>query len=310
MNLDPFNGLTEFLAVAELKSFTQAAARLGVTPTAVSHAIKTLETRTGVVLFQRTTRRVALTEAGMTLYARLRPAAGEIDDALAALSGYRDRPMGTLRLTVPRLSGKLLIEPLIPRFREAFPDVVLDISLDDAAVDLVTQGFDAGIRLGESIDKDMVAVRLTPDLNWSVVGAPAYFAKAGTPATPEALTGHQTIGYRFLTAGTAHRWEFARAGRVFTVGVQGGLIVNDRNLMIAAARAGQGLAYVSDFEVVDDLASGALVQVLQSFVPPSSGLYLYFPSRTQNQPKLRAFIDLATAWVASRPPGIQAARSW
>ncbi|MGH8411817.1 MAG: LysR family transcriptional regulator, partial [Pseudomonas sp.] len=224
MNLDPFNGLTEFLAVAELKSFTQAAARLGVTPTAVSHAVKTLEKRTGVVLFQRTTRRVALTEAGMTLYSRLRPAAGEIDEALAALSGYRDRPMGTLRLTVPRLSGKLLIEPLFPRFREAFPDVVLDISLDDATVDLVTEGFDAGIRLGESIDKDMVAVRLTPDLNWSVVGSPAYFAKAGKPTTPEALTAHQTIGYRFLTSGMAHRWEFERAGREFTVGVQGGLI--------------------------------------------------------------------------------------
>jgi DNA-binding transcriptional LysR family regulator len=237
MNLDPFNGLTEFLAVAELKNFTQAAARLGVTPTAVSHAVKTLEKRTGVVLFQRTTRRVALTDAGMTLYSRLRPAAGEIDEALAALSGYRDRPMGTLRLTVPRLSGKLLIEPLIPRFREAFPDVVLDISLDDATVDLVTEGFDAGIRLGESIDKDMVAVRLTPDLNWSVVGAPDYFAKAGQPAMPEELTAHQTIGYRFLTAGTAHRWEFERAGREFTVGVQGGLIVNDRNLMIAAAPA-------------------------------------------------------------------------
>lgn len=300
MNLDPFNGLTEFLAVAELKNFTQAAARLGVTPTAVSHAVKTLEKRTGVVLFQRTTRRVALTEAGMTLYSRLRPAAGEIDDALAALSGYRDRPMGTLRLTVPRLSGKLLIEPLIPRFREAFPDVVLDISLDDAAVDMVTQGFDAGIRLGESIDKDMVAVRLTPDLKWSVVGSPDYFAKAGKPTTPEELTAHETIGYRFLTSGMAHRWEFERAGREFTVGVQGGLIVNDRNLMIAAARAGQGLAYVSDFEVMEDLASGALEPVLQSFVPPSSGLYLYFPARTQSQPKLRAFIDLATAWIAEK----------
>jgi DNA-binding transcriptional LysR family regulator len=298
MNPDPFDGLTEFLAVAELKNFTQAAARLGVTPTAVSHAVKTLEKRTGVVLFQRTTRRVALTEAGVTLYSRLRPAAGEIDEALAALGSYRDRPMGTLRLTVPRLSGTLLMEPLIPRFRQAFPDVTLDISLDDAAVDLVTQGFDAGIRLGESIDKDMIAVRLTPDLNWSVVGSPEYFAKAGKPATPEELTGHETIGYRFLTSGMAHRWEFKRADREFTVGIQGKLTINDRNLMIASARAGQGLAYVCDFEVVDDLASGALVSVLRTFVPQSSGLYLYFPARTQGQPKLRAFIDLATTWAA------------
>ncbi|MGY2289507.1 LysR family transcriptional regulator [Pseudomonas sp. SDO528_S397] len=303
MNSDPFSGLTEFLAVAELKNFTQAAARLGVTPTAVSHAVKTLEKRTGVLLFQRTTRRVALTEAGVTLYTRLRPAAGEIDEALAALGNFRDRPMGTLRLTVPRLSGKLLIEPLIPRFRQAFPDVMLDISLDDATVDLVTQGFDAGIRLGDSIDKDMIAVRLTPDLSWSVVGSPAYFARAGIPLAPEDLTAHDTIGYRFLTSGMAHRWEFTRAGREFTMGVQGALVVNDRNLMIAAARAGQGLAYVSDFEVRDDLASGALVKVLAPFVPPSAGLYLYFPSRTQSQPKLRAFIDLATAWVAETRAG-------
>ncbi|KAF1012041.1 MAG: HTH-type transcriptional regulator PgrR [Pseudomonas fluorescens] len=298
MNADPFSGLTEFLAVAELKNFTQAAARLGVTPTAVSHAVKTLEQRTGVLLFQRTTRRVALTEAGLTLYSRLRPAAGEIDDALSALGGFRDRPMGTLRLTVPRLTGKLLIEPLIPRFRQAYPDVVLDISLDDATVDLVTHGFDAGIRLGESIEKDMVAVRLTPDLQWSVVGSPAYFARAGKPQTPEELTHHETIGYRFLTSGMAHRWEFTRAGRVFTVGTRGGLIVNDRNLMISAARAGLGLAYVSDFEVAQDLASGALARVLDTFVPASSGLYLYFPARTQSQPKLRAFIDLAMAWIA------------
>lgn len=300
MQLDPFSGLTEFLAVAELKSFTQAAARLGVTPTAVSHAVKALEKRTGVVLFQRTTRRVALTEAGDALFARLRPATLEIDEALAALSGYRDRPMGTLRLTVPRLSGKLLIEPLIPLFRQAYPDVVLDISLDDATVDLVSQGFDAGIRLGESIDKDMIALRLTPDLSWSVVGAPAYFARAGKPATPEDLPAHTCIGYRFLTSGMAHRWDFKRGTREFTVGVQGALIVNDRTLMIAAARSGQGLAYVCDFEVSDDLASGALVSVLQPFIPRSSGLYLYFPSRSQHQPKLRAFIDLTNAWIASR----------
>jgi DNA-binding transcriptional LysR family regulator len=300
MNHDPFDGLTEFLAVAEHKSFTLAATRLAVTPTAVSHAIKLLERRTGVLLFQRTTRRVALTEAGASLFARLRPAASEIDEALAVLSGFRDQPMGTLRITAPRLSGALLIEPLIPLFRQAYPQVSLDISLDDATVDLMTGGFDAGIRLGESIEKDMVAVRLTPDLQWSVVGSPEYFAKAGRPLNPEELPGHDCIGFRFSTSGNAHRWEFRRDGRDFTVGVEGGLTVNDRRLLVSAARNGQGLAYACDLEIIDDLASGRLERVLQPFVPLSTALYLYFPSRTQTQPKLRAFIDLATRWIADQ----------
>ncbi|MDO9331785.1 MAG: LysR family transcriptional regulator [Pseudomonas sp.] len=300
MNRDPFDGLTEFLAVAEHKSFTLAAIRLAVTPTAVSHAIKLLERRTGVLLFQRTTRRVALTEAGASLFARLRPAASEIDEALAVLSGFRDQPMGTLRITAPRLSGALLIEPLMPLFRQAYPQVGLDISLDDATVDLMESGFDAGIRLGESIEKDMIAVRLTPDLQWSVVGSPAYFAKAGKPLSPEELTRHACIGFRFASSGSAHRWEFRRDGRDFTVGVESGVLVNDRKLLISAARNGLGLAYACNLEIIDELANGQLERVLQPFVPLSSGLYLYFPSRTQTQPKLRAFIDMATQWIADR----------
>ncbi|MSU97758.1 MULTISPECIES: LysR family transcriptional regulator [Pseudomonas] len=300
MNHDPFDGLTEFLAVAEHKSFTLAATRLAVTPTAVSHAIKLLERRTGVLLFQRTTRRVALTEAGASLFARLRPAASEIDEALAVLSGFRDQPMGTLRITAPRLSGALLIEPLMPLFRQAYPQVSLDISLDDATVDLMESGFDAGIRLGESIEKDMIAVRLTPDLQWSVVGSPAYLAKAGKPLSPEELTRHACIGFRFASSGSAHRWEFRRDGRDFTVGVESSVLVNDRKLLISAARNGLGLAYACNLEIIDELANGQLERVLQPFVPLSSGLYLYFPSRTQTQPKLRAFIDMATQWIADR----------
>ncbi|WP_257605173.1 LysR family transcriptional regulator [Pseudomonas sp. UMAB-40] len=300
MTHDPFDGLTEFLAVAEHKSFTLAATRLAVTPTAVSHAIKLLERRTGVLLFQRTTRRVALTEAGASLFARLRQAASEIDEALAVLSGFRDQPMGTLRITAPRLSGALLIEPLMPLFREAYPQVSLDISLDDATVDLMERGFDAGIRLGESIEKDMIAVRLTPDLQWSVVGSPAYFAKAGKPLSPEELTRHACIGFRFANSGNAHRWEFRSDGRDFTVGVESGVLVNDRKLLISAARNGLGLAYACNLEIIDELANSQLERVLQPFVPLSSALYLYFPSRTQTQPKLRAFIDLTTQWIADR----------
>jgi DNA-binding transcriptional LysR family regulator len=273
---------------------------MAVLATAVSHAIKLLERRTGVLLFQRTTRRVALTEAGASLFARLRPAASEIDEALAMLGGFRDQPMGTLRITAPRLSGALLIEPLIPLFRQAYPQVSLDISLDDATVDLMTGGFDAGIRLGESIEKDMIAVRLTSDLQWSVVGSPAYFAKAGKPLSPEDLTGHECIGFRFSTSGSAHRWEFRRNERDFTVGVEGGLTVNDRRLLISAARNGQGLAYACDLEIIDELTTSQLERVLQPFVPLSTALYLYFPSRTLTQPKLRAFIDLATRWIADQ----------
>jgi DNA-binding transcriptional LysR family regulator len=273
---------------------------MAVLATAVSHAIKLLERRTGVLLFQRTTRRVALTEAGASLFARLRPAASEIDEALAMLGGFRDQPMGTLRITAPRLSGALLIEPLIPLFRQAYPQVSLDISLDDATVDLMTGGFDAGIRLGESIEKDMIAVRLTSDLQWSVVGSPDYFAKAGKPLSPEDLTGHECIGFRFSTSGSAHRWEFRRNERDFTVGVEGGLTVNDRRLLISAARNGQGLAYACDLEIIDELTTSQLERVLQPFVPLSTALYLYFPSRMQTQPKLRAFIDLATRWIADQ----------
>lgn len=289
-NLD---GVKAFLAVAEHRSFTTAAARLGVTPTAASKAVKVLERRHGVVLFQRTTRSVALTEAGAALFASLRPAAAQIDDAFAALNAYRDHPMGTLRLTMPRALGALVIQPVVAKFRRACPDVTLDLSLNDGAVDLVAAGFDAGIRLGQAIAQDMVAVRLTPDLRWSVVGSPAYFAKAGRPRTPEDLMRHQTIRYRFHTSGALHHWQFARKKQAFTVETQGGLIVNDSTLIAQFAREGLGLAYMSDLEIARDLASGRLERVLEAFVPPTSGLYLYFPAQTQKQAKLRAFVDMA-----------------
>ena len=293
MPSDPFDGLTCFLAVAELRSFTAAAARLGVTPTAVSQTIRNLEKRLGLPLFQRTTRRVAPTEAGAALFARLRPAATDIAEAFEALGGYRDRPFGLLRLTVPRMAGSLLIEPLLPAFRTAYPDVSVEIDVDDAAVDLTARGFDAGIRIGEAVEKDMVAVRLTPDIRWSVVGSPAYFARRGRPQTPEELTRHEAIRYRFPGSGAVYRWEFERDGRDFTVEVSGGLTVNDGQLMMSLAVLGQGLAYSSNLHVAEAIAAGKLEPVLQSYLPTSPGLFLYFPARTQTQPKLRAFIDMA-----------------
>jgi DNA-binding transcriptional LysR family regulator len=297
MIADPLDGVTAFLAVAETSSFTAAAGRLGVTPTAVSKAIRVLEGRHGVTLFQRTTRRVALTEAGKAVFSPMRPAAAEISEAFAALSGFRERPMGTLRITAPRSTSNLF-GVLVPAFRQAYPDVVLEVSLDDAIVDLVAAGYDAGIRLGESVEKDMVAIRLTPEITWSVVGAPGYLAKRGRPKTPEELVHHQSIRYRFLATQTLHRWGFKRGKREFLVDVKGGLIVNDRSLLIDFAVKGLGLAYVSDREVQSHVAAGRLEPLLRSYIPSDTGLYLYFPEHAQTQLKVRVFIDMVRKMAA------------
>jgi DNA-binding transcriptional LysR family regulator len=260
----------------------------------VSKAIRLFEKRHGVALFQRTTRRVALTEAGRAIFLRLRPAATQISEAFAGLSGFRDRPMGSLRITAP-LSTSYLLNPLLPAFRQAYPDVTLEISLDEALVDLVADGYDAGIRLGDSVEKDMVAVRLTPEVTWSIVGAPDYLAKAGRPSTPEDLVRHECIRYRFLSSKVIHRWGFTRGKRDFLVDVSGGLIVSDRRLLVDCAVQGLGLAFVTDREAHEQVAAGRLEPMLQSFIPADSGLFLYFPERAQTQLKLRVFIDMLKA---------------
>jgi DNA-binding transcriptional LysR family regulator len=292
---DGFSGLSEFLAVARHASFRAAAAELGVTPAAVSQAIRTLEAKTGLVLFQRTTRRVGLTEAGEQLLTRVRPAAAEIADAFDTLTDLRERPAGLLRLSVPRVALPLVVEPVLPDFRRAFPDIAVDIDVNDAAVDLTANNLDAGVRIGELVERDMIAVRLSADIRWSVVGAPAYFAARGRPHTPEDLTRHECIRYRFLTAGSIYRWEFVRGGRELSVDVAGGVTVNDGSLMISFARRGMGLIYTADLFVAREVQSGELEPVLQEFLPTTPGLFLYFPARTQTQPKLRAFIDMMTA---------------
>jgi DNA-binding transcriptional LysR family regulator len=260
----------------------------------VSKAIRLFEKRHGVALFQRTTRRVALTEAGHAIFLRLRPAATQISEAFAGLSGFRDRPMGLLRITAP-LSTAYLLNPLVPAFRQAYPDVTLEISLDEALVDLVADGYDAGIRLGDSVEKDMVAIRLTPEVTWSIVGAPDYLAKAGRPSRPEDLVRHECIRYRFLSSKVIHRWGFTRGKRDFLVDVSGGLIVSDRRLLVDCAVQGLGLAFVTDREAREHVAAGRLEPMLQSFIPADSGLFLYFPERAQTQLKLRVFIDMLKA---------------
>jgi DNA-binding transcriptional LysR family regulator len=292
MKSDLLSGVTTFLTVAERGGFTAAAAELAVSPTAVSKAIRLLERRHGVALFQRTTRRVALTEAGQALLERLRPAATEIEDAIEALGHYQQRPSGTLRVTAPTSTASFLFNRLVPRYRQAYPDVTLDIVLDDGLVDLVAAGFDAGIRLGDAVEKDMVAVRVTPEIKWSVVGSPGYLARVGLPREPEDLLAHESIRYRFSTSGAVHRWGFKRGQRIFTVDVNGSVIVNHRPLLAALACEDQGLAYVADVEVRALLNAGRLVPVLRSFIAADDGLFLYFPERSQSQLKLRVFIDM------------------
>jgi len=292
---DTFTGLSEFLAVAELGSFRAAAARLRVTPAAVSQAVRTLETRVGMPLFLRTTRSVAPSEAGARLLSRLRPAAGEIGEALEELNALRSQPVGLLRLSVPRIALDLVVLPALPGFRAVNPGIKVEVDVNDASVDLMESGFDAGIRIGHDIERDMVAVRLTRDFRWCVLGTPDYFAARGRPRVPGDLLAHECIGYRFPSAKRIYRWEFAEKGRTFSVDVSSSVIVNDHLSMIALAKAGAGLCYTADLIAAGEIADGVLRPVLRPYLPTTQGLYLYFPRRSQAQPKLRAFIDYLVA---------------
>ena len=298
---DPFDGLTAFLLVAEHQSFSKAARGLGVSAAAVSQTIRALEDQLGLPLFQRTTRRVGLTEAGKALHDRVLPASKDVREALESLNGFRDRPMGNLRLTVPRIALPLVVGPVLPQFRRLFPDISVEIAVEDATVEIASRGFDAGIRLGESIEADMVAVRLTPDITWSVVGAPAYFEAKGRPEVPGDLIRHECILYKFPTSGAIHRWEFLQDGKSFTVQVPGKVVTSDSLLLISLARDGVGLTYSADLVAAEDIAMGRLELVLRPFLTQTPGLFLYFPARMQTQPKLRAFIDVAVASLRSRP---------
>jgi DNA-binding transcriptional LysR family regulator len=271
-----------------------------VTPAAVSQAIRALELRVGLLLFQRTTRRVGLTEAGNRLLARLKPAAIEIGESLEALGALRERPSGLLRLSVPRMALSLVIEPLLPEFRRAYPDVAVEVDVQDAAIDLTAEHFDAGIRIGEFVERDMIAVKVTPDFRWSVLGSPSYFAARGRPRTPEDLTNHECIRFRFPTSRAIYRWEFVRDGREFSIDPPGKIVVNDSALFHSLACAGAGLVYTADAAARSELAAGRLEGVLESYLPTTPGLFLYFPARSQMQPKLRAFVDAARALTRRR----------
>jgi DNA-binding transcriptional LysR family regulator len=298
---DPFEGLGTFLAVAERGSFTGAAGDLGVSVQAVSQAISGLERRLGILLFQRTTRRVRLTEAGSLLLERTKPAANEVREAIETLNHLRDRPSGQLRISVSHLAVQLILEPVIRQLRQSYPDISLDIRINDVPGDLAAGGFDAGIAIGEFVALDMISVKLTPDIAWSVVGASGYLAERGRPDKPEDLLRHECIRFRLAKTDAIYRWEFIRGQRQFSIDVPGAITTSNGPLNYTLARQGLGLTYAPDLAISEDLASGRLESVLEPYLPRTPGLHLYFPSRTQSQPKLRAFIDLVKAGAISLP---------
>ena len=291
MMRDNFNDLIAFLAVAQERSFTRAAAKLGVSQSALSHTIRSLETRLGLRLLTRTTRSVAPTEAGDRLLRTLGPRFEEIEAELAALSELREKPAGTVRINTSEHAATMILWPAVQRLLPDYPDIKVEIDIDNGLTDIVAERYDAGIRLGEQIAKDMIAVRIGPDLRMAVVGAPSYFATRKRPRIPQDLTGHDCINLRLPTYGGLYAWEFEKAGREIKVRVDGRLVFNTIALRLNAVLAGFGLAYLPEDQVQTYLAEGQLIRVLADWCPPFSGYHLYYPSRRQPAPAFAVLVD-------------------
>lgn len=285
------DGVAAFLRVAAHRNFRAAAADLGVSPSAVSQAIRALEARVGVALVARSTRSVGLTEAGRRFLELAGPAMHDLHEAFEAARSLGERPSGLLRLTVPRSVAAPVIRPILPGFCAACPDVQIEIVADSGFADVIRDGFDAGIRVGELVHPDMIGVRLTSPFRYCVAGAPGYFEKHGRPERPADLSAHRAIQYRQQSSGRIYRWEFTEDGHEFEVDMTGPLIVNDEALMLSLALDGLGLAYLAEPLVRDHVAQGRMETVLQAYCPESPGLFLYYPSRAQSLPKLKAFVD-------------------
>ena len=290
MAVEDLNVLSAFAVVAEERSFTRAARRLAVTPSALSHAIRGLEERVGVRLLARTTRSVAPTEAGEQLLARLRPALGDVQQALDALAGLRDRPAGRVRLAVSPVAAALVLAPKIGAFVRSHPEVTLDVSVQLDPIDLVAGRFDAGIQLGEFVARDMIAVRVSPDQRAAIVASPGYLETHPTPETPRDLTKHRCVNFRRGWSGL-YRWEFERGGQSLSVAVDGSLIVDDLGLLIRAATDGAGLVFAFEQHVASLLGDGTLVRVLEDWCPVFPGYFLYYVSRRQQPRALAALVE-------------------
>jgi DNA-binding transcriptional LysR family regulator len=289
MRRGDLDDLAAFASVARHRSFTRAAAELGLSPSALSHSMKALEARLGTRLLARTTRSVAPTAAGEQLLRSLDPALTQVAQGLASLADWRGAPSGTVRLATFGYAARTILAPRLPRFLLDHPDVSVEVIVEDRLIDLVAGGFDAGIRLGETVERDMVTVPVGPDLRTVVVGTPAYFERYAPPETPADLHNHICVNYRLLGGGGLLPWEFEDAGRDVRLKVSGQLIVNDEVLAAATVRAGAGLGYMMEHDVTDEIADGRLVQVLAAWCPSYPGCRLYYPDRRVT-PALRALI--------------------
>lgn len=291
MRREQLTDLAAFMTVAEEGSFTRAAAKLGTSQSALSHTIRRLESRLGVRLLSRTTRSVSATEAGERLLGTLRPALDDITAGIASLSELRDKPSGTIRITAAEHAAHAVLWPVIEQLLPDYPDITVEVSVDGGLADIVADRFDAGIRLGESIAKDMIAVRIGPELRMAAVAAPSYIARRGTPLTPHDLAEHDCINLRFQTRGNLYAWEFEKDGRELNVRVDGQLIFNSVGLILKAVKAGMGIGFIMEDHFREELQSGTLVRVLEDWCPPFPGYHLYFPSRRQPSPAFSLLVE-------------------
>ena len=290
-----FAALSAFVAVADHGSFTQAASQLGVSTGSLSHTIRELEENLGVRLLNRTTRSVAPTEAGERMLARLRPLLDEFEAAVDSVNAFRERPAGQLRITVPPPVATFVLAPLLPRFLAQYPEIILDVSVDPALTDIVAGRYDAGVRVGRRIARDMIAVRITDDLRMNVVASPDYLARYTRPERPQDLQAHNCIRLRF-PSGAFSPWRFSIEGETLELDDKGSLIANDADLLVHAALNGTGVVYVLRDFAAPFIATGQLVPLLEQWMPPpSDGPFLYYPSRRQNLASLRAFIEFLVA---------------
>jgi DNA-binding transcriptional LysR family regulator len=287
---DELSVLSAFLTVAEERSFTRAAKQLNISTSGLSHAIRRLEEQIGVRLLTRTTRSVSPTDAGEELLAHLRPALADIRGALTTLSGLQTKPIGRVRLLCPRLAAKTVLAPKLGQFARHYPEVVLEVTTDDSRVDLVAAGFDAAIHFGEYIAQDMVAVRVSPDIQHAIVGAPSYFESHAKPTAPRDLLNHRCINFRHRGE-SIYKWELEKGDESVAIAVSGSLVLDDEDLVIQAAHDGAGLALVAHNRAAPLLSDRALIRVMEDWTPPFPGFFLYYPHRKQQPAALAAVID-------------------
>jgi DNA-binding transcriptional LysR family regulator len=291
MARDGINDLSVFLAIAREQSFTRAAAKLGVSPSALSHSVRLLEERLGIRLLTRTTRRVSVTEAGEKLLKSIQPHFDGIETALSQLTELRDKPAGLVRITAGEHAASSIIWPTIQRLLPEYPDIKFEITSESALTDIVAERYDAGVRLGEQLDADMVAVRISPEMRMVTAASPEYFERHGKPETPQDLTSHACINLRLPTYGGYLVWEFEKDGREVKVRVDGPLAFNNSVIAMRAACAGAGIGHFLEDHALDDIKAGRLVPVLDDWSPPFAGYHLYYPSRRQMSPAFAVVVD-------------------